>query len=171
MSRPRIFGFFASCSILCTLAFAQSADKEPAAIVELGAAGDWNVKHGGSSFGPDFAIEVTPIQNWLELEAGTTPLFGRHSKEWDTDLLFKKPWDLSKKVEFMFGVGPEWVHTKENNTTRNSIGAEAVLDFMFWPSAKRGLGWYLEPGYGYTFGRAHEKSIGITGGLLIAIFR
>ena len=52
---------------------------------------------------------MTPIENWLELEFGVTPTFSHHSTEWDTDVLFKKPWTLSKKVEFMFGVGPEWI--------------------------------------------------------------
>ncbi len=114
-------------------------------------------------------MEVTPIENWLELEAGVTPLFTRHSTEWDTDLLFKKPWTLSKKAEFMVGVGPEWIHTRQYGITRNGFAAEAVLDFMFWPSAKHRFGWYLEPGYDYSFGRMHERSLGITGGLLIAI--
>jgi hypothetical protein len=63
-------------------------------------------------FGPDLAVEVTPIENWLELEEGVIPLFTGHSTEWDVDLLVKKPWTLSKKAEFMFGVGPEWVHTR-----------------------------------------------------------
>ena len=103
-------------------------------------------KAAGSSFGPDVAVEITPIENWLELEAGVTPLFSRHSTEWDTDLLFKKPWTLSKKAEFMFGVGPEWIHTRENGVTTNSVAGEAVLDFMFWPSGKHRFGWYLEPG-------------------------
>jgi hypothetical protein len=53
--------------------------------------------------------------------------------------------------------------------TTNSVGAEAVLDFMFWPSRRHRFGWYLEPGYEYNFGRGHEQSIGISGGLLIAI--
>jgi hypothetical protein len=150
-------------------AFAQSADKEPAAIVELGGAGGWSLKSSGSSFGPDIAIEVTPIENWLEIEAGVTPLFGHHSTEWDTDLLFKKPWTLSRKAEVMFGVGPEWIHTIANRVTTNSIGGEVALDFMFWPSAKHRFGWYLEPSYDYDFGRGHEQSVGITGGLLIAI--
>ena len=83
---------------------------------------------------------------WLELEAGITSLFARHSTEWDADLLFKKPWTLSKKVEFMFGVGPEWVRIRQNGLTGNSVAGEAVLDFMFWPSVKRRFGWYLEPG-------------------------
>ena len=152
-------------------AFAQSVveDPEAAAIVELGGAAGWDIKGGGSSFGADFAVEVPPIENCLELEAGTTPLFTRHSTEWDTDLLFKKPWTLSKKVEFMFGVGPEWVHTREYGVTKNSIGGEAALDFMFWPSTKHRFGWYLEPGYDYDFARGHEQSLGISGGLLIAI--
>jgi hypothetical protein len=155
---------------LCTRnASAQPADKDPVAIVELGGAAAWDFKGGGSSFGPDLAVEVTPIEKWLELEAGTSPLFRRHSTEWDTDLLFKKPWTLSEKVEFMIGVGPEWIHTRAYGVTTNSLGGAAVLDFMFWPSARHRFGWYLEPGYDYGFGRGHERSIGISGGLLIAI--
>ena len=150
-------------------AFAQSVDKEPAAVVELGGAANWNVKGGGSSFGPTIAVEVTPIENWLELEAGVTPLFNRHSTEWGTDLLFKKPWTLSKKAEFMLGVGPEWVHATKYGMTTNSVSGEAVLDFMYWPSKKHRFGWYVEPGYEYNFGRGREQSLGISGGLLIAI--
>jgi hypothetical protein len=146
---------------------AQSVDKEPAAVLELGGTADWNVK-GGSSLGPTIAVEVTPIENWLELEAGVTPLFTLHSTEWDLDLLFKKPWRLSKKAEFMLGIGPEWVHTTKYSMTTNSVGGEVVLDFMFWPSAKHKLGWYLEPGYEYNFGRGHEQSLGLSGGILIA---
>jgi hypothetical protein len=161
-----------ACLLVCSgTAFAQPADQEPepAAVVEVGGAGSWNLKGGGSSFGADVAAEITPIENWLEIEAGVTPLFTRHSTEWDTDLLFKKPWTLSKKVEFMFGVGPEWVHSRQSGVTMNSAAVEAVLDFMFWPSGKHRFGWYLEPGYDYDFGSGHERSLGITGGLLIAI--
>jgi hypothetical protein len=112
---------------------------------------------------------VTPIENWLELEVGTTPFFGRSKTEWDTDLLFKKPWTLSKKSEFMFGVGPEWVHTREDGTATNSVAVEAAGDFMFWPAKRHRFGWYLEPAYDYGFEHGHEQSIGISGGLLIAI--
>src|SRR5665213_3572128 len=94
---------------------AQSAEaNHEIAVVEVGAAASQSLTGGGSSFGSNFAVEVTPIENWLELEAGVTPLFGPHSTEWDVDLLFKKPWTISDKVEFMFGVGPEWVHTRQN---------------------------------------------------------
>jgi hypothetical protein len=151
-------------------AAAQSAEDEERAVVELGGAASRNLTgEGANSFGPSVAVEVTPIKNWLELEFGTTALFRRHSTEWGTDLLFKKPWDLSPKVEFMFGIGPEWDHTNQFGMKRNSISAEAVGDFMFWPSRKHRFGWYLEPSYEYNFARGHEQSIGITGGLLISI--
>jgi hypothetical protein len=150
-------------------ALPQQIEKEPAAGVELGVAPGWNLKDGGSSIGPTVAVEVTPIENWLELEFGVTPTFAHHLTELDTDLLFKKPWTLSTKVEFMVGVGPVWLHTRAYGMTRNSVGGEAVLDFMFWPSRKHRFGWYLEPGYEYNFGRGHEQSVGISGGLLIAI--
>jgi hypothetical protein len=152
---------------------AQSVDKEPepAAIVELGGAAAWDLEGGGSSLGGDLAVEFTPIEKWLEIEAGTTPLFRRHSTEWDTDLRFKKPWTLSGKVEFMFGVGPEWIHARAYGLTTNALGGEVVLDFMFWPSSKHRFGWFLEPGYDYSFAQGHERSIGISGGLLIAIPR
>jgi hypothetical protein len=151
-------------------AFAQPDDqKEPVAIVEVGGAPGWSITGGGSSFSPTAAIEVTPIENWLEIEAGVTPIFSRHSTEWDTDLLFKKPWTISKKMEFMFGMGPEWINIRKFGITTNSVGAEVALDFMFWPSVKHRFGWYLEPGYDYNFGRGHEQSLGMSGGLLIAI--
>lgn len=158
------------CLLLCSgVGLAQSVEKEPVAIVELGGATSWNVKGGAATFGPNFAVEVTPIENWLELEAGTTPFFTRDSTEWDTDLLFKKPWSLSKKTEFMCGAGPEWVHINQNHTRTNSVAAEVVGDFMFWPTGKHRFGWYLEPAYDYDFGHGHQQSIGVSAGLLIAI--
>jgi hypothetical protein len=70
-------------------AFAQTVDKELAAVVELGGVAGHSLQGGTSSVGPTVAVEVTPVENWLELEAGVTPLFGRRSTEWNTDLLFK----------------------------------------------------------------------------------
>ena len=150
-------------------ALAQTDDKEPVAVIELGAAANRSLTEGQSSFGPTVAVEATPIENWLELEAGITPLFRRHSTEWSIDLLFKKPWTLSDKMEFMLGVGPEWIHTNAYGIKMNSAAAEVAPDFMFWPSRKHRLGWYLEPSYEYKFGPGHEHSLGITGGLLIGI--
>jgi len=158
----------------CAPTFAQNADadnnKEAVAILELAGATSTSLTGGGSSFGPNVAVEVTPIEKWLELEIGVTPFFRRHrSAEWNTDILFKKPWDLSKQFEFMAGFGPEWVHSREPGVKRNSIAGETALDLMYWPGAKRHFGAFLEPSYDYNFARGHERSFGITAGLLIAI--
>jgi hypothetical protein len=147
-----------------------SNDKDPAAILEVGASTSWNVTGGAATFAPNVAVETTPIENWLELEVGVSPFFTRSSTEWDVDLLFKKPWTLSRKAEFMLGVGPEWVHLRQNGRSTNSIAGEVAGDFMFWPARRHRFGWFLEPAYDYSFARGHQQSIGMSGGLLIAIF-
>lgn len=146
-----------------------TGEKEPIAIGELGGAASWNPASGKSSFGYSIAAEVTPIENWLELELGVSRTFGEHLKETDIDLLFKKPWTLSKKAEFMFGVGVAWAHAKENGVITNTASGEIALDFMFWPGMKQRLGWYLEPGYENGFDRQHKQSFGMSAGLLVAI--
>jgi hypothetical protein len=112
---------------------------------------------------------VTPIENWLEFEVGVSPFYSRKSTEWDTDLLFKKPWTISRKAEFMVGVGPEWVHLKQNGKVTNFISGEIAGDFMFWPTGKHRFGWFLEPAYDYSFAGNHQQSIGVSGGLLIGM--
>ena len=160
---------FATLFLLVAPAFAQSPEKEPVAILELGAAASRNLNDSGGAAGPSLAVEVTPIKEWLELEAGVTPLFSPKGTEWDTDLLFKKPWTLSRKVEFMAGVGPEWEHTRDAGAGVNALAGEAALDFMFWPARRHKFGWYLEPAYDHGFVHAHDQSLGLSGGLLIAI--
>lgn len=147
----------------------QSAGDKEIAVVELGAAVGHSLTGHASNYGLDFAAEVTPIENWLELEAGATPLFTRTSHEWDVDFLFKKPWTVSRSFEFMIGVGPEWQRIAEHGAVSNALAGEGVLDLMFWPKAQHRFGWYLEPSYDYSFAEGHEKSLGLTGGLLIAI--
>ncbi|QNI30455.1 hypothetical protein H7849_14985 [Alloacidobacterium dinghuense] len=115
-------------------------DKDPVAILELGAATSWNLSGGAATFAPNLAAEVTPIENWLELEAGMSPFYTRNSTEWDTDLLFKKPWTISRKAEFMLGIGPEWIYLKQNGKTADSIAGELAGDFMFWPTGKHRFG-------------------------------
>jgi hypothetical protein len=144
-------------------------DQENKAILEFGAASSWNVSGGAATFAPNLAVEIEPIENWLELELGVSPFYTHTTKEWDTDLLFKKPWTLSRKAEFMFGIGPEWVHLKQNGRWINTLAGEVAGDFMFWPTGKHRFGWYLEPAFDYSFQRGHQKSIGISGGLLIGV--
>jgi hypothetical protein len=146
-----------------------SEDDDPNLILELGAATSWNLTGGAATFAPNLAAEITPIEHWLELEAGVSPFFTRNATEWDTDLLFKKPWTLSRKTEFMLGVGPQWAHLRQNGKVTNSIAGEIAGDFMFWPASKHRFGWFLEPAYDRSFARGHQQSIGISAGLLIGI--
>jgi hypothetical protein len=143
------------------------------ASMPCGTVGLGNTRYGSrrlsSNTADSICVWLKVRLNWLELEAGVTPLFRRHSTEWSTDLLFKKPWTLSPKMEFMLGVGPEWIHTNAYGKKMNSAGIEVAPDFMFWPSRKHKFGWYLEPSYDYKFGPGHEHSLGVTGGLLISI--
>jgi len=161
-------------STLYAQALRQSAappDDDPSVIVEVGAATSWTTTGGAASFAPNLAAETTPIEDWLEIEAGISPFFTRNSTEWDTDFLFKKPWKLSPKAEFMLGVGPEWVYLRQHGTTSNSISGEVAGDFMFWPNGRHRFGWYLEPAYDYSFMGGHQQSVGISAGLLIGIRR
>jgi hypothetical protein len=73
----------------------------------------------------------TSAEAQLELEPRVSPFYTRNSTEWDTDLLFKKPWTISWKAEFMLGVDPQWVHLKQNGEVTNSIAGELAGDFMF----------------------------------------
>ena len=154
--------------LLCA-ALLQAANADPNVILELGGAASKNIKEAGSTGGGNIAVEFTAIERWLEIEIGTTPVFAHHLKEWDTDVLFKKPWTLTEKVEFMAGAGPAWVNTRQNNVTRNSLAGEIVADFMFWPSGKHRFGWFVEPSYEFAFGPGHERSIGVSAGLLLGI--
>jgi hypothetical protein len=173
--RTRVFTLAGACVFLCLslLAYGQTSsgwspghstdapeEKDPAAILEIGASTSWNVTGGAATFAPNFAVETTPIENWLEVEAGVSPYYTHNATEWDTDLLFKKPWTLSPGAEFMMGIGPEWVYLKQNGLkqnglkqnglrqngrTTNSIAGEVAGDFMFWPAHKHRFGWFLEP--------------------------
>jgi hypothetical protein len=152
-----------------TAALGQTDERGTIAVAEFGAAVEHSLTGGGLAVGPAVAVEVTPIENWLELEAGVTPLFSHAATEWDVGLLFKKPWTLSRTVEFMFGAGPEWVHTMSHGLATNAVDGEAALDFMIWPAPSHRFGWYVEPSYALDFRRGHDQSLGVSGGLLIAI--
>jgi hypothetical protein len=140
---------------------------EHAAVLELGAEVESDLPLAGARLGPDLAVEVTPIDEWLELELGVSALKHRQATDWETDLLFKKPYTLSSTVEFMAGLGPTWTHSSQPNGPTSTVGAEFALDVMFWPTKK--WGWFLEPDYGVDFARGHPKSVGLSFGILLGI--
>ena len=156
--------FSVPSAVVAQNASGTATEDDHAVVFELGAAGDWSRAEGFHP-GGTFAFEVTPIENWLELEVGVTAIRADSSTEIPVDLLFKKPWRFSKQFEFMIGVGPELIHaTGADHATY--WGLSSVLDFMFWP--RKNVGWYLEPGYELTFrdGMTHH-GLAIAAGLLI----
>ena len=159
-----------SAMFLCA-ASAQAGEKGKgaAAELELGAAAEWAIPGGGIGFGGSVGIEYTLIREWLEVELEVSPLFGAGRTDWDTELVFKKPFELSDKSKVMPGIGPAWLYTVSHGQSTSSLGAVALLDFQIWPTPERNFGWFVEPSYTYDFGREHEQSLGVTFGLLIPI--
>jgi hypothetical protein len=137
---PRVRTFAAVLSAAIPFAtVVQAEEKEPIAIFEIGGAGNWTVPNAASG-GPTVAVEFTPIKDWLEIEIGTGRLFGSGTTDWSTDILFKKPFELSNTAELMVSAGPAFDSTFGGTT---KIGVEFTLDFMFWPWPDRKYGWSL----------------------------
>jgi hypothetical protein len=61
-------------------------DGDHALVLELGSAGDWSHAEGFHP-GGTFAFEITPIENWLELEIGFTAIRADASTEMPIDIL------------------------------------------------------------------------------------
>ena len=123
-------------------------DDDHSVVYELGWAGDYSHAEGFHAKGATFAFEVTPVPDRLELEVGVTAIRANGVTETSVDLLFKKPWTLSKHIEFMAGVGPEVIHAS-GAEAGTFWGLSAVGDLMFWPTKNVGL--YVEPGYEAAF--------------------
>jgi hypothetical protein len=165
----RTYGLVLACAagfLGTTYAFcAESTGDDYAVVLEVGAGGERALDTGTSQLGFSLAAEVTPIERWLELEFGVTRLAGDEGREFSVDVLFKKPFRFSQKVDFMIGMGPEVVRKSNHGVSDLSAGIELVLDFMFWPSKR--VGWFLEPGYAVELGRGSERSFGGSAGVLI----
>ena len=141
------------------------AEADHRAVLEIGGAAAWSVTERSASGGGTLAMEITPIEHWLELEGGITILGAGRQRELSIDLLLKKPWQLTPTVEFMAGIGPEFSRKLGRDENGTRLGAEIVLDFMFWMGPT--VGWYVEPSVGFAPGRNSERTAGMTAGLLI----
>jgi hypothetical protein len=143
----------------------ERAETDHSFTLEFGPAGERNLNDRTSNFGGSVGVEVTPIEEWLEIEAGATLLTTGGRREIEGDVLFKKPFRLSSTAEFMVGLGPQASRKLYGEGRGTSIGLEFILDFMFWPT--KNLGWYFEPGYGYGIGNSKgERSFGGSVGIL-----
>jgi len=158
-----IFGLLVALSVF--MARAHAEDKEPTLVFEMGGAGGWPLGRGSASYGPEVALEYTIIEHWLEIELGTSPQFSKGRAEIGTNVLLKKPFELTDRLEFLIGAGPIWLHKPGADSAAGEVTAEFV--YAAWP--KEHVGIFFEPSYTYDFGKGHEQSIGFTVGLHIGI--
>jgi hypothetical protein len=158
-------------ALAATCADAQSSvpappkDDDHVIVYEVGWAGDYSGAEGFHPKGATFAIEVTPLPDRLELEVGITAIRANDVTETSVDVLFKKPWRLSERIEFMAGIGPEVIHAT-GAEAGTFLGLSVVGDLMFW--SKKNVGWYLEPGYEIAFRAGTiRQGFAIAGGFII----
>lgn len=143
-------------------------DADHVAVLEIGGAADWGLTGGPVGLGGTLAVEVTPIEQWLEIEAGVTALGANGRKEFATDLLLKKPFQLSPGVELMAGAGPELSWNLAGAHQTQALTTEFALDLMIWPT--KNVGWYVEPSYDISgFGATSTRSLGVDAGLIIGV--
>jgi hypothetical protein len=163
------FAILAAVGAGLTLVFSativRGEEREHALVLEIGTAGEWPLSDR-PNFGGTFAVEATPIENWLEIEIGLTTLSTSGRTEWSGDVLFKKPFRISPTFEFMIGAGPSISKTLNGEDRDTSVSAEFALDFMFWPT--KDLGWFVEPTWSIN-PRNGQQAIGVTAGILIGI--
>ncbi len=152
-------------AVLLLAGDAQAEDKEPALGFEMAGVGSWGLQHGGSSFGPEVALEYTVIEHWLEIEGGFSPLFSKGQVEFDTGFVFKKPFELSKSIELVIGAGPIWLRQLDTD----SVAGQAIVEFKYFPWPERHVAFFVEPDYSYDFGKGHDQSVGVTLGLYVGI--
>ena len=78
-----LFGIAIALLISPGLAAAEEKEKEkePLAVVALGAAGEWGFPGGKFSRGPSAAVEFSLIKDWVEVEIGGARLFRRGVSE------------------------------------------------------------------------------------------
>jgi hypothetical protein len=146
-----------------------SEDKDPVAILELGAATSWNLSGGAATFAPNLAAEITPIENWLELEAGVSPFTLVIRRNGTLTCSSRNRGPYRGRQSSCWASVLNGFTSRQNGKVANSIAGEVAGDFMFWPTGKHRFGWFLEPAYDYSFARGHQQSIGMSGGLLVGI--
>jgi len=143
-------------------AAATEKDNDPLWVAMIGAAGEWPT-HDTFKNGPSLSIEFDLIKDWLEVEVGSAKLFRGSNSEFETEIVFRKPFTLSETAEVMVGLGPMWSKAKDESW---KVGTTFVADFMFWLSPEKKFGWFLEPSYS-IINPGNERSFAVSAGLII----
>ena len=109
-------------------------------------------------FGAAAFLEFEAIDEWLELELGAQILATAPGREASLDLLLKKPFRVTPRLEVMTGLGPTVIQTSGAGETHTAWGIEAAVDFMYWPAGR--VGFWAEPAYEIVLsgGLAHVLS-------------
>lgn len=143
------------------------ADGIPEHAVITGVGGATELEFGPASVhaGLSAFVEYEAVDAWLEIELGVQVLAAEGGVEVPVDLLFKKPFTLSHRLEMMVGLGPEVVRTFRGSRNGTHWGAELASDFMFWPSPHAGL--WVEPTYDFVFRDGISHGLGCTGGAIL----
>jgi len=141
-----------------------SPEIEHRVVVGVGVVTDVELSGGSVHGGGSLIVEVTAIDEWLEIELGGAVLREEGGGAMAIDLLFKKPFRLSPRTELMVGLGPEMVSYVRARSGGKFIGVEAVADFMFWPTPRVGFG--IEPSYEGTARGGWENGLGGTASII-----
>jgi hypothetical protein len=160
MNRPRPARVLAL--VLWSSAAAADADVERHWVIGVGGAGELEVSGGTAAVGGNAMVEWEAIEGALEIEASASLLAAGSGYELPVDLLFKKPFRLSRAAELMIGIGPEVVLVHDGATR---YGGELAVDFMYWPTHR--LGVWAEPAYDVTFDHGASHGLGITAGVML----
>ena len=165
------FFAFAWAFVLATLALQARAEEgseseeERAVAVQIGPVGERNLKDKTSSAGATAAVEVTPMEDLLKIEAGATLLATPHRREMIASLLFKTPLWVSPDSEILMGAGPK--ASKALQDTRDTaFGFLANVEYAHW--FNKSIGWYAGPEYGVGVGKSKgEHTVGLSAGILL----
>ena len=136
-------------------------------VLEIGPAGEWPLSAERKNFGGTIGAEVTPIEDWLEVELGFEALGTAGHTELSGDLLFKKPFQRTSQTELMPGVGPALSRTINGPQRETTWSVEFGLDLFHWSYSH--VGWFVEPTWSIA-ARNGKQSVGATAGLIVGLF-
>jgi hypothetical protein len=142
----------------------RGADPERTIILGIGGAGELEVPSITPHAGANIMFEWEAIESWLEIEADLSILRIANGYELPIAVLFKKPFRLTPRFEYMIGLGPQVVRVA-GATTETHYGGEVALDLMYWHTPRSGA--WVEPAYDFTLGTGASQSLGITAGAMV----